>query len=87
MLGSTMSFSPSEEQQSGVNPVLGHGRRGVRNRKKTVTEKELEEGDTESVCADLLRVDLAFRRRLSGPSGFICLGKCNRSRARPAAVE
>lgn len=83
-LGTAASFSPAfgcgEEQQGGVNPVPGHGGRGVRNKKKTVTQEE--DGDAESVYADFPRVDLAFRRLLSGSSGFVCLSKRNRSRAR-----
>lgn len=66
-----------------MNPVPGHGRRGVRNKKKTVTQEEEEERDAESAYADFPRVDLAFCRLISGPSGFICLSKRNRSRARP----
>lgn len=61
-LGTTASFSPafgsSEEQQGGVNPVPGHGRHVVRNKKKTATQEE--EGDAESVYADFPRVNLAF---------------------------
>lgn len=63
-----------------MNSVPGHVRR--RTIKKTVAQ-EKEEGETESAYADFLRVDLAFRRLLAGPSGFVCLSKRNRSRARP----
>lgn len=59
-----------EEQQGGVNPVLGHGGRGARTEKKTVTQ---EEGDTKSAYVCFPRVDLVFRRLLSGPSGFVWL--------------
>lgn len=59
----------------------GHGGRGIRNKKKTATQEE--EGDTESAYADFPRVDLAFPWLHSGPSGFVCLSKRNRSRARP----
>jgi len=67
LLGTAASFSPAfgsgEEQQGGVNPVPGHSRRGVRNKKKTTTWEE-EERDAESVYADFLRTELAFHRLL-----------------------
>lgn len=85
-LGTTASFCPAagdgEEQQGRVIPVLGHGGRGSRDKKKTVTQEEGER-DAESAYADFPRVDPAFHRLLSSPSGFICLSKCNRSRAGP----
>lgn len=85
-LGITASFCPAaddgEEQQGRVIPVLGHGGLGARDKKKTVTQEE-GEGDAELAYADFPRVDLTFHRLLSSPSGFICLSKCNRSRAGP----
>lgn len=86
-LGTAASFCPAagdaEEQQGRAIPVLGRGGRGARDKKKTVTQEEEEEGDAESAYADFPRVDLAFHRLLSSPSGFICLSKGNRSRAGP----
>lgn len=84
--GTTASFCPAaadgEEQQGTAIPVLGHGGHGARDQKKAVTQEE-GEGDSESVYTDYPRVDLAFHRLLSSPSGFICFNKCNKSRAGP----
>lgn len=80
--GSSPTFGSGEEQQGGVNPVLGHGRRGFRNKRKTVTQEVLE-GDAKSAYAGFQTADLASYRLLSGPSGFVCVRKCDRSGAGP----